>query len=163
MQALPREGTMAAVFSSLEELGPALEQRGKQVSIAAINGPTEVVISGSYEAVQAILNELKARGIKARSLNVSHAFHSPLMERILDPFEELAARWRYNAPKIDMISNLTGEMVKAGQICNAGYWRRHVREPVRFAAGMQRLYERGCGVLLEVGPQATLLGMGKKC
>ncbi len=163
MQGLPRVGTMAAVFSSLKEVGAALGQRGSQVSVAAINGPTEVVISGSYEAIQDVLKELKARGIKARSINVSHAFHSPLMEPILDPFEDVAAKLNYNAPKIDLISNLTGEMVNAGQICDAGYWRRHVREPVRFAAGMQRLYEMGCGVLLEVGPQATLLGMGKKC
>jgi len=163
MQALPREGTMAAVFSSLEELGPALEQGGKQVSVAAINGPREVVISGNCEAVQAVLKDLKARGIEARSLNVSHAFHSPLMEPILDAFEEVAARLTYNAPKIDLVSNLTGEVVGRGQVCDAGYWRRHLREPVRFAAGMRTLCERGCEALLEVGPQATLLGMGKKC
>jgi len=162
MQALPREGAMVAVFTSLDELAPVLEQRTKQVSVAAINGPAEVVISGRYEAVQAILKDLKARGIESRSLNVSHAFHSPLMEPILDPFEEVAARLNYNAAKIDMISNLTGELV-AGHICDADYWRRHVREPVRFAAGMQKLCELGCDVLLEVGPQATLLGMGKKC
>ncbi len=163
MQELPREGTMAAVFSSLEELAPVVEQRRKQVSIAAINGPKEAVISGSYEVVQLVLKDLKARGIEARNLNVSHAFHSPLMEPILDRFEAAAARLKYNSPKIDLISNLTGEVVKADEICNAGYWRRHVREPVRFAAGMQRLRERGCDVLVEVGPQATLLGMGKKC
>lgn len=163
MQALPREGTMAAVFCSPEELGPALEQRSKQISVAAINGPEEIVISGSSEVIQAVLKELTARGIKVQSLNVSHAFHSPLMEPILEPFEEVAARLRFNALKIDLISNFSGEVVKAGQTCDAGYWRRHVREPVRFAAGMQRLHEQGCSILLEVGPHTTLLGMGKKC
>lgn len=162
MQALPREGTMAAVFCSLDELGLALDQRSEQISVAAINGPEEIVISGSSEVIQAVLNEVTASGIKVQSLNVSHAFHSPLMEPILDPFEEVAAKLNYNAPKIDLISNLTGEIVKAGQTCDAGYWRRHVREPVRFAAGMQRLHEEGCRVLLEVGPHTTLLGMGKK-
>jgi acyl transferase domain-containing protein/acyl carrier protein len=163
MQALPREGMMAAVFSSLEDLGPVLEQQSKQISVAAINGPREIVLSGSYEPLQAVLKGLKARGIEARSLNVSHAFHSHLMEPILESFERVASKLSFGAPTIDLISNLTGEVVQAGQICDADYWRRHVREPVRFAEGMQTLRERGCQVLLEVGPQATLLGMGKKC
>ncbi len=163
MQALPQEGEMAAVFASEARVAAAVAKYKESVSIAAINSPENVVISGSRAAVRAVLKELEAEGIEARPLKVSHAFHSHLMEPMLDAFSQEAAKVKYSSPKIGLISNVTGQLVGGDVVGKAEYWCRHVREPVQFAASMRSLHEQGCEVFLEIGPHPTLIGMGKSC
>ncbi len=165
MQALPGElrGEMAAVFADKEKVSAALVPFADEVAIAAYNGPQNIVISGREEAVQATLAKLQDEGIKTKALVVSHAFHSPLMEPMLDEFERLAEEIDYHSPRIPIVSNLTGEILAEHKIPNARYWRDHVRAAVRFAEGMQVLHEQGCNLFLEVGPNPTLAGMGMRC
>ena len=166
MQSLPQDGQMAVVFADEERVVSALAAitpRNSIASIAAVNGPENIVISGAREVVESAIEQLKLQGITVQPLQVSHAFHSPLMEPILDEFERKAARVQFKAPAIPLISNLTGEMLKAGEIPDAKYWRRHMRETVQFAAGMNAIVEQGYEIFLELGSSTTLLGMGKRC
>jgi malonyl CoA-acyl carrier protein transacylase len=162
MQALPQDGEMVAVFASEAQVAAAIEPYAQDVSIAAINGPQSIVISGKREAVQDAIAALKAEGIKAKKLTVSHAFHSPLMEPMLEAFERVAAAITYSSPKIKLISNVTGELATA-EIATPEYWCRHVRQAVKFAAGMETLHQQGYEVFLEIGPKPILLGMGRYC
>jgi acyl transferase domain-containing protein len=142
MQALPAGGEMAAIFAGEAEVLAAITPYSDRVSIAAVNGPENVVISGAGAAIQTILESLAAQGIKARSLTVSHAFHSPLMEPMLADFARVAASVSYAAPQIGLVSNITGKL--AGQeIANSAYWQQHVRAPVQFASAIQTLHEQG--------------------
>ncbi len=163
MQSLPQNGEMAAVFAQQEQVANILAQYEGQVAIAAINGPNNIVISGVRKSVQSALEQFQAQAITVKPLQVSHAFHSLLMERILDEFESKAARVQFQAPHIALISNLTGEMFKSAEVPDASYWRRHLREPVQFATGMNTLAEHSYEIFLEIGPCSTLLGMGKRC
>jgi acyl transferase domain-containing protein len=162
VQALAPDGEMVAVFGSEARVARAIEPYGREVSLASINGPESVVISGQSKAVQAVVGGLKAEGVKSRRLQVSHAFHSPLMEPMLESFERVADEVGYSCPKIGMVSNVSGEWAGA-EVARAEYWCRHARQPVRFAQGMRRLQERGYEVFVEVGPKPTLLGMGRTC
>ena len=163
MQALPEAGGMAAIFADEKQVASTLAPYPEELSIAAVNGPREVVISGKGKALRALVDYLDHRGIRSRHLEVTHAFHSPLMKPMLDAFEQCAARLVYSAPRIELISNLTGRPLGKDTMIDAGYWRRHVREPVRFADGLSSLQERGCQVLLEIGPQPTLSGLVRRC
>lgn len=163
MQDLPRTGEMAAVFAAEETVASALSTYQGRVAIAASNGPASTVISGERDAVGAVLQHLESKGISARRLRVSHAFHSPLMDPILDEFEQTAQRVNFGALKTHLISNLTGRMLNPGQVLDAGYWRRHAREPVKFWAGLQTLAQENYHTFIEVGPAATLLALGKDC
>ena len=133
------------------------------MAIAAVNGPENVVISGERGAVAAVLEQLKSEEIAVKPLNVSHAFHSPLMVPILDAFEQSTAQVNFAPLQISLISNLTGKMLKPGEILDGSYWRRHIRETVQFDQGMHTLAEQGYDLFVELGPQPTLLGMGKRC
>lgn len=161
MGALPQGGEMAAVFAPLEIIQPLLEDT--QVSVAAINGPDNVVISGEAEEMQGVLKLLQSKGVKARSLVVSHAFHSSLMDPILDEFEAVAMQCNFKEPRIMLISNITGKPFKPGETPNPAYWRQHVRSAVNFASGMDSLHSLNVEIFLEIGPNPTLLGMGKRC
>ncbi|MGF2039365.1 MAG: type I polyketide synthase [Nostoc sp. CmiVER01] len=163
MQALPSGGEMAVVFSDLKQVTTAVAPYAEQISIAAINGPESIVISGRCEAVQAVLAKLEAKGIETRQLKVSHAFHSPLMEPILNTFEQIAAQVKYSSPKIALISNVTGKLTTGKEIAKPGYWSRHIRDTVRFSASMQTLHEQGYEIFIEIGPSPVLLGMGRQC
>jgi acyl transferase domain-containing protein len=136
MADLPRDGAMAAIFAGEAEVAAAIAPVADQVSIAAVNGPLNTVISGVRSTVEAVAGELGRRGVRVESLQVSHAFHSPLMEPMLDAFEEQARRIPYAPPKRLLVSNLSGQPFAAGQM-DAGYWRRHARRPVRFMAGVE--------------------------
>jgi len=162
MQGLPRDGAMVSLLASEERVRAAIAAHGGEVSIGAVNGPESVVISGRREAVEEVARGLEGLGVKTKALSVSHASHSVLMEPMLDEFERVAAGIRYEAPRLGLVSNVTGRLLKAGEI-DAGYWRRHVREGVEFRAGMQTLREQGCEVFVEVGPSPVLLGMGQLC
>ncbi len=162
MHSLPRDGQMVAVFASEARVASAIQPYSQEVAIAAINGPESVVISGKCESVQAVLASLKAEGIESKTLKVSHAFHSPLMEPMLADFARVASQVTYSTPRIDIISNLTGKLA-SDEIKTPEYWLNHVRQPVRFAAGLENLYQHGCEVFIEIGPKPTLLGMGRHC
>jgi acyl transferase domain-containing protein/acyl carrier protein len=163
IQSLPQNGMMAAVFTNEVRMNAILAPYIGQVAIAGINGPENIVISGTREAVQAVLQELASQGINAQPLQVSHAFHSPLMASILDPFEQIASSVQFQAPRIPLISNLTGQILKHQEIPNATYWRQHLREGVRFYASIKTLHEQGYEIFVEMGPSSTLVGMGKRC
>ncbi len=163
MQALPSDGAMAAVFANEARVAEAIAPFLDRVSIAGINGPENTVISGARESVHTLLQSFASRGIHTQLLNVSHAFHSPLMEPILDAFEQVASQVRFKAPRIPLLSNLTGRALEEGEIPDAHYWRRHIREAVRFAAGIHTLSAMGYELFLELGPTPTLLSMGKAC
>ncbi|MCD6256938.1 AMP-binding protein, partial [Candidatus Aerophobetes bacterium] len=160
IQALPQDGKMAAIFASEEKVKKAIVPYKSLVSVAAINAPENVVISGEKRAVENIVKSLTDQGIESRYLNTSHAFHSPLMDPILKHFEEIAETVSYHRPKIPIVSNVSGEFV-SDEVCNAYYWREHIRKPVKFAAGIETLHNKGYEILLEVGPHPVLLGMIK--
>lgn len=163
MQSLPHGGAMAAIFADEARVAEAIAPYQQSLSIAAINGPQNTVISGAIEAVEAVTEAMEAAGVHVERLKVSHAFHSPLMEPILDIFEQVADRVTYEPHRVEFISNLTGQRLPAGATVNARYWRRHVREAVRFATGMEALQKLGCNIFVEIGPSPILLGMGQKC
>jgi acyl transferase domain-containing protein/NADPH:quinone reductase-like Zn-dependent oxidoreductase/SAM-dependent methyltransferase len=162
MQALPAGGKMVAVRADEALVAEAVGRDARRVSIAAINGPASVVISGASAAVAAIVTALRERGIDCKPLFVSHAFHSPLLEPVLEPLEAAAARVAMRAPELRLVSNLTGALAGA-ELTEPGYWRRHAREPVQFARGMRTLAELGCNAFIEIGPHPVLLGMGRDC
>jgi acyl transferase domain-containing protein len=162
MQSLPAGGAMASVFCDLPRVEAALRPLGGRVSVAAINAPDSTVISGPDEAVQAVLSSLEADGIRSQRLVVSHAFHSPLMDSILESFEREASAATASAPAIDFVSNLSGRVLGPTDTIDAVYWRRHLREPVRFADGFRALIDRGCRLFVEIGPGSTLLGLGRR-
>src|SRR5271166_2904560 len=163
MQAQPSGGRMAAVMAPVEIVREALKPIAARVSIAALNGPRQTVISGPGEDVKALLAQFSAAGVKFRELVVSHAFHSPLMDPVLEPFEHAAAKVSFGAPRLRLISNLTGQVTSAAQMAQPAYWRRQIRETVQYAASMQTLADAGCAVFLEIGPNPVLLGLGRKC
>ncbi|MBI3243487.1 MAG: SDR family NAD(P)-dependent oxidoreductase [Chloroflexi bacterium] len=165
MGALPGGGEMVAVFADEARVTKAIATAPapEAVSIAAINGPANVVISGAGEAVQAVVKTLEAGGVKSKRLAVSHAFHSPLMKPMLDEFMRVASGINYSQPRIALISNVTGRAVKGSEIANAAYWHRHVMAAVQFAAAIQSARELGPSVFLEIGPGTTLLGLGQAC
>jgi acyl transferase domain-containing protein/acyl carrier protein/protein-L-isoaspartate O-methyltransferase len=162
MQGLPA-GDMVAVFASEECVAAAIDGNGAQVAIAAVNGPDHVVVSGPRESVAAVTGRLRSQGIQCRPLIVSHAFHSPMMDPILHAFEARAAEITPARPRIRMVSNLTGRMVTGEDLATAAYWRRQLREPVRFADGLRALKAVGHSVFVEIGPTPTLLGMAARC
>jgi acyl transferase domain-containing protein/protein-L-isoaspartate O-methyltransferase len=162
MGALPAGGAMAAVMASEERVRAALDPWAHELSVAAVNGPLNTVVSGAGVAIDALLATLQRDGIEASRLKVSHAFHSPLVEPMLDAFEAKAASLRWQAPQLDLVSNVSGERAGA-EVASARYWRTHVREPVQFARGMQTLARLGADVVLEIGPHPTLLALGRAC
>ncbi|MFI9031222.1 type I polyketide synthase [Streptomyces sp. NPDC053560] len=158
MDALPVGGAMVAVEASEEEVVPLL---AAGVSVAAVNGPSSVVVSGAEAAVLAVASQLAERGRRTSRLPVSHAFHSPLMDPMLDDFRAVAERVTYEGPRIPVVSNLTGEVATAKEHCSAEYWVRHVREAVRFADGVHALADRGVTAFLEIGPDGVLSALAR--
>ncbi|MPY63720.1 SDR family NAD(P)-dependent oxidoreductase, partial [Streptomyces spongiae] len=151
MQALPEGGLMLAVDAGEDEVTPYLTEG---VSLAAVNGPSSVVLSGMEEAVLAVAAALPGR--RTTRLRVSHAFHSPLMDPMLDEFAAAISGLRCNEPSIPLVSNLTGRLVAPD---SADYWVRHVRETVCFADGIHTLTEQGVTRFLEIGPDGTLTAL----
>ena len=162
MQQLPTGGAMVSVMASEEKVRSLIPANTESLSIAAINGPESVVISGDAEEVGAIATQLDAQGIKTKSLQVYHAFHSPLMEPILAEFAAVAERLTYHSPRLPLISNVTGAKTDE-RIATANYWVEHIRRPVQFARSMETLADLGYHCFLEIGPKPILLGMGRQC
>lgn len=163
MQALPKNGEMVAVFASENQVQAAIKPYSQEISIATINEPENIVISGLQTAVRAVVGALEAEGIKTQQLRVSHAFHSPLIEPILDAFETEVSQVQFQTPHLPLISNLTGEILPKEYTPDANYWRRHTREPVRFMAGVNTLLEQGYNLFLEISPKPILSKIGQKC
>jgi acyl transferase domain-containing protein len=160
MQALPADGAMVAALAGEAQVSAHVARHGPDVSIAAVNGPASVVVSGRRSAVEAIAAALAAEGVTTRRLAVSHAFHSPLMAPMLEPFGAAAARVRFRTPELPLVSNVTGTTLAGAP--DAAYWVAHVSAPVRFADGLATLVrQHGSTALLELGPRPTLLGLGR--
>ncbi|MFI6128206.1 type I polyketide synthase [Micromonospora sp. NPDC051141] len=153
MQALPAGGAMLAVAASEDDVRATLADG---LALAAVNGPAAVVVAGPADAVDAAAADWTARGVRTRRLTVSHAFHSPLMEPVLDELAALAARLPHHPPTVPLISTVTGAPVDVAGIGAPGYWARHARDTVRFADAVTALREHGCTAYLEVGPDAVL-------
>ncbi|MER7335958.1 SDR family NAD(P)-dependent oxidoreductase [Micromonospora sp. NPDC000119] len=156
MQALPSGGGMLAVNAAEDEVR---EVAGDGVDVAAVNGPRSVVLSGAEVDLDRVGQLCVERGWRVKRLPVSHAFHSRLMEPMLDEFRAVLNTLTWQVPKLPIVSNLTGRLADPGEIASPGYWVRHVREAVRFSDAVKTLH--GCGVttFLEVGPDATLTAM----
>jgi thioesterase domain-containing protein/malonyl CoA-acyl carrier protein transacylase/acyl carrier protein len=163
MQSLPAPGAMVACATDRERVRAAIASRVGEVSIAALNGPRRTVISGSHRAVTDVARALNADGVATRPLGIPCACHSPLIDPILDDFERVAAGISYSPLRVGLVSTLTGQAATSGELGHAGYWRRHMREPVAFAAAVSSLTAGECDVVIEVGPQAVLVGMAPDC
>ena len=152
MQQLPWGG-MLSVRLSEAEIAPLI---GDGVALAAINSPTNLVLAGPHEALQATARQLEARGTAHRWLHTSHAFHSPMMDPMIRPFTEQVADITLHEPTMPYVSSVTGDWIRPNEATSPAYWARHAREPVRFAAGIKTLATSAPSILLEVGPGITL-------
>lgn len=155
MQALPAGGAMFAVQAREDDVAPML---GHDVSIAAVNGPASVVISGAHDAVSAIADRLRGQGRRVHRLAVSHAFHSALMEPMIAEFTAVAAELSVGLPTIPVISNVTGQLV-ADDFASADYWARHIRAVVRFGDSVRSAHCAGASRFIEVGPGGGLTSL----
>ncbi|MFE5852610.1 type I polyketide synthase, partial [Streptomyces sp. NPDC056500] len=174
MGALPADGAMVSVRAGEEEVrsllpdrsapahGSAVENRSAPVDVAAINGATSTVISGDREAVLEVARELEARGRKTRRLKVSHAFHSPHIDPMLEEFERVAGTLSYGRPTVPVVSNVTGRMA-GEEMRTPEYWVQHARAAVRFHDGMRALRQWGVTRCLELGPDGALTAMAPDC
>ncbi|MER5212045.1 type I polyketide synthase [Streptomyces sp. NPDC002838] len=156
------EGAMLAVQATEEEIRAALPEVPGAWDIAAVNSPESVVVSGETEAVERMAAHWAAQGRRTRRLRVGHAFHSPLMEQVLEDFRRVAAGIDYLPPRIPVVSNVTGGLATAEQLCSPDYWTRHIRATVRFADGIRTLDAYGTGAYVELGPEPALAGQAAR-
>ncbi|MGW1811779.1 SDR family NAD(P)-dependent oxidoreductase, partial [Streptomyces sp. NPDC002078] len=160
MQELPSGGAMVAVQASEDEVTSYLTDA---VSIAAVNGPTSVVVAGDEDAVLEIAARFETQGCKTKRLTVSHAFHSPHMDGMLEAFRQVVEGLSYEAPRIPVVSNLTGTVATAEEITSPDFWVRHVREAVRFHDGIRTLEAQNVTTFIELGPDGVLSAMAQDC
>lgn len=161
MDALPAGGGMAAVFAPAAQVRAWIDEHAPALSVAAVNGAANTIVSGPAAEVQRAVEAMAARGVSSTHLRVSHAFHSALMDPVLDDFAAMAAGVAWRAPRLPWVSNLTGTAMEAAP--DAAYWRRHLRECVRFADGVGALAALGSDAFLELGPGSTLASLARGC
>ncbi|MFJ6522407.1 type I polyketide synthase [Streptomyces filamentosus] len=159
MEALPEGGAMTAVRATEERVLPLLAGREDRVGLAAVNGETSVVLSGDAEAVAEVAALLAEQGAQTHELKVSHAFHSPRMDAMLDDFADVLATLDFHAPTVPVVSNVTGLPADGDDLRTPDYWVRHVRGTVRFHDGVRALAGLGVTACLEIGPGATLTAL----
>ncbi|MEY9890107.1 acyl transferase domain-containing protein [Catenulispora sp. MAP5-51] len=159
-QAVPG-GAMFAVEAGAEEVLPLLTGHGGDVCLAAVNSPRSTVIAGDREQAQLVAERLRENGRRVKELMVSHAFHSPHMEPVLDEFRRVAETVDYRRPTIPFVSNVTGEAADPAHLYTADYWTSHIRQPVNFLAGVRTLRAKGVVHYLELGPDATLTALAR--
>ncbi|MEV4293126.1 SDR family NAD(P)-dependent oxidoreductase [Nonomuraea bangladeshensis] len=157
MQALPTGGAMAAIGCGEDEIAPVLSGLD-QMAVAAVNAPGAVVVSGAADQVEQVIEWARQKGHRTRSLRVSHAFHSPLMEPMLAEFEQVVAGLTLRRPNLALVSNVSGDLADE-EVTEPGYWVEHVRRPVRFADTITTLREHGVSCFIEAGPDAQLTPM----
>ena len=162
MQALPAGGAMTSVMASEGQVRAALAGFEDRVSLAAVNAPSQIVISGEAAAVEAVASRLGADGVKTRSLVVSHAFHSPLMHPMLEEYERVLRRVRFTPPRTAFVSTVFGRVVEQ-EVLQPEYWLRNVTDPVRFTDGIGAMESTGARAFVEMGPQPVLLGLARQC
>ncbi|MEM7032797.1 MAG: SDR family NAD(P)-dependent oxidoreductase, partial [Chloroflexota bacterium] len=160
MQALPQVGKMVAVEADEVQVANLIAPHQQSVSIAAYNGPRNVVVSGEILAVGSIVDKLHEMGMETHELTVSHAFHSPLMAPILAEFAQIAQTIEYHAPQLEIISNVTGQPVSQA-MASADYWVQHIMAPVCFRQSIENLAADGVDIMLEIGPKPTLLTLSR--
>ncbi len=160
MEELCAPGAMLAVFAGSARVLPHLEGREHELALAAENGPANTVVSGERAALEALDRELQGAGLRTRFLDVSHAFHSPLIEPMLAPFRALLGARAMQAPRLGYVSNLSGAPVST-EVSDPGYWAAHARAPVRFARGLAALAQQGVDALVEIGPAPVLIGLAR--
>ncbi|MGW3014393.1 acyltransferase domain-containing protein, partial [Streptomyces sp. NPDC001219] len=160
MQAARQDGAMAAIQASEEEVRTSLLPYGEQrVSIAAVNGPRATVISGDQDTVTDIMDDWRTKGTRVRRLTVSHAFHSPHMDSILDDFHQIATTITYNKPHIPIVSTLTGRLTTPDELTTPRYWTDQIRSTVKFTDALTSLHQAGTRVFIEIGPDTTLTAL----
>jgi acyl transferase domain-containing protein/thioesterase domain-containing protein/SAM-dependent methyltransferase/acyl carrier protein len=163
MGALPMRGKMAAVFAGVDDVKLTIAPFGSKLSIAAINTPALTVISGETTTVEAAVDTFESAGVRCQLLTVSHAFHSALIEPILDDLEKAGKRISFSPLTIPLAANLTGELLPPGTVLDASYFRGHARETVQFLAGLRVAAAEAGTFFLEIGPAPVLIDMGKRC
>ncbi|MGQ5609691.1 SDR family NAD(P)-dependent oxidoreductase, partial [Streptomyces sp. EKS3.2] len=156
---LPAGGAMVAVQATEAEV---VDRLTGGLSVAAVNGPESVVIAGPEAEASALADEFTAEGRKTQRLSVSHAFHSALMEPMLDAFRQVAETLEYAEPRIPVVSNVTGTVAEPGQLTTPAYWVDHVRATVRFADGVRALVDAGADAFLEIGPGGVLAALAQQ-
>lgn len=162
MAALPQEGNMFVIAATEEDVAMTIAPYTDEVSIAAVNGTQNIVISGKTTALLNVIETFQIKGIKTTQLSVSHAFHSSLMEPMLADFKQVADTINYSSPKIRIISNLTGQLITS-EIATSDYWCQHIRHAVKFSTSITTLYHQNIHTFIEIGPKPILLGMGRQC
>ncbi len=162
MQAARRGGAMIAIEATEQDVRATLAAYDGRVTIAAVNGPRAVVISGDLDAAEEIAAAWRVNGARAARLSVSHAFHSPHMDDALDEFRTVAESLTFHLPRIPVISNVTGDVATDDQLTSPEYWVRHIRGAVRFADGVRSLEREGVTSFVELGPDAVLTALARK-
>jgi acyl transferase domain-containing protein/NAD(P)-dependent dehydrogenase (short-subunit alcohol dehydrogenase family)/acyl carrier protein len=162
MDALPEGGAMVALEADEEEAREAIGGREEALAVAAVNGSRAVVVSGEAEALAAVEAQFSEQGRKTKRLAVSHAFHSPLIEPMLDDFERILAAVELRPPTLAVVSDSSGELLSAEQAIDPAYWVSHARRPVRFAAAIDTLLGLGARAFVELGPGAALAAMASE-
>ena len=160
MQSLPQKGAMAAIFAPIETVKSVISPYGDQVEIATINSSENIVISGDKEAINQIKADLESQSLEVRLLQVSHAFHSGMMQPILAEFKAIAAKISYKTPQLDWISTVTGEEIS--QAVTDDYWCQQVRQCVQFAPAIETLASQGYNLFIEIGSHPILTRLGQK-
>lgn len=163
MQSLPADGAMLAVNAAHDKVLDFLEETDKKIAVAAVNGPLNTVLSGATASIERIADVLQQRDVTCTRLNVSHAFHSPLMQPMLADFERELEKTEFGSLRMSLVSNLSGKSGTTRQMANKDYWLQHIVNPVRFEDSIGTLRQRGCEVFIEVGPHPVLISMGQAC
>ena len=162
MDSVKADGIMAMVMVNKARVEKAIKSHSAVVSIAAVNGPEGIVVSGQRRAVEQVLAELKREGVRCVPLKTSNAFHSPLMDPILKEFGAVAAGIAYSAPKMTVVTNLTGKIASGDALVTPKFWVEHLRGAVLFESGVKAMVAAGCDAFLEVGPNPVCVGMARR-